>query len=206
MKSLSMSLMPVSIQGSGLLHTNWWTARDKADPKAEGVQAEGRRPEVGDLNISTFSLQPALPVALRHLPAMPHFNRVSVQETRQRNALYLLASIRASPWSVSVCRRTRQNFNRTHHSFSAGQPSYLSIKCGEERRVRAQARLLRRVTLRLPTSDLPPVAVESGEGKYALSASRSGDRCSAHSHSIEGDCDTSRSGVVPESQNAVRDE
>ena len=30
--------------------------RVKRDPKAEGVQAEGRRPEVGDLNPSAFSL------------------------------------------------------------------------------------------------------------------------------------------------------
>ena len=106
-----MNLMPVSIQGSGLLHTNWWTARDKADPKAEGVQAEGRRPEVGDLNISTFSLQPALPVALRHLPAMPHFSLVPVQGIRQRNSLCLLVSILASTWPVSTCSGTRQSLN-----------------------------------------------------------------------------------------------
>jgi len=35
---------------------NGGVARDKRDPKAEGVQAEGRRPEVGDPNTSAFSL------------------------------------------------------------------------------------------------------------------------------------------------------
>ena len=48
------------LRGTGIIHDgfprNRGAARDKRDPKAEGVQAEGRRPEVGDLNTSAFSL------------------------------------------------------------------------------------------------------------------------------------------------------
>jgi hypothetical protein len=51
MKSLSMNLTPVSIQGSGLLHTNWWTAREKRDPRAEGRGSKFRT-----LQPSVFSL------------------------------------------------------------------------------------------------------------------------------------------------------
>jgi hypothetical protein len=40
--------------------------RDKRDLKAEGVQAEGRRPEVGDSEHFSLSLQPASAVTLHY--------------------------------------------------------------------------------------------------------------------------------------------
>jgi hypothetical protein len=46
-----MNPMPVSKQGSGFLHTNWLTARNKRDPKAEG-----RGSKLRTLQPSVFSL------------------------------------------------------------------------------------------------------------------------------------------------------
>lgn len=43
-------------------------------------------------------------------PAMPHFNRVTVQEVRRRNSLCLFVSIPERPCSVYACRRMQQNY------------------------------------------------------------------------------------------------
>ena len=75
-------------------------------------------------------------------PAMPHFNRVTVQKVRRHNSLCLFVSILGCPCSVYVCRRMQQNYTA---EFARSSCRISVSACVMERSASrcVQARLLR---------------------------------------------------------------